>query len=761
MEQLSDGQVLGLHQLKDIVDRSAGALEIVGTPLVAKDGAFLRLYLSLETRPYRHAGGLPLRDREPLILTIHEDFPFRKPSLHFGHKRFMGQPHIQWGSYVCLYQADAEYVPADGMFGFLERVRAWMIAAGRGELDPENAPLHPPVAYATSRQRFVIRANAPSITPGNAVWLGRADLVRVRDGRFDLMSWSPIDDWPPGLPEAPVAGVVLLSQPLATEYPTKVLGLFKLAEQAGAEPRLIYGILRLTALQTPAGEPGFLVLGAPMRRRAGGEPLRQHLTVWQIGADLMQALRNLVRSAGADEDAQKLVYDWLGEADVEWCSTLEDREEILVRRDDRSLLSTLARKRVLLLGCGALGSAVAESIVRAHAATIRLVDCASVKPGVLVRQRYADADIGRAKADALKERLKATGLPCVVTSEYADLGHAALTRFGLGEFDIVIDATASTTVTHRIERELANLSLPIPLLTMTVSASANDGCVMVRMPNFEGGPHGLVRQAKLEAHARHGRHPLVKAFWPEPGAQRVFQPEPGCSEPTFVGSAADIDFHAAALLNLGLKQMATLRAEEASMDLITAPWVDRGAQKETHLCFVFPGHAAQKEQRHGYSVRLAANAAKGMEAAIRRITREKSKLFETGGLIFGEIDDSHRYIWIDSVSGPPPDSESNPEKFLCGVGGTRELAAQRESSSGGSSRFVGIWHTHPVSIGQPSEDDLKAMVALLHGQAHPPRQVVMLIVGTSATAPVNNYYLFRRDEFHLIPINELNQDTGE
>ena len=118
--------------------------------------------------------------------------------------------------------------------------------------------------------------------------------------------------------------------------------------------------------------------------------------------------------------------------------------------------------------------------------------------------------------------------------------------------------------------------------------------------------------------------------------------------------------------------------------------------------------------------------------------------------MFGEIDDALQEIWIDSVSGPPPDSRASPDQFLCGTAGTKQMAAARLKASGGSSRFVGIWHTHPVSRGSPSDDDLRAMVTLLHFQDVTPRHVVMLILGFAATRPVENYYLFRRNEFRLV-----------
>src|SRR3546814_7622100 len=70
--------------------------------------------LSLSTRHYKTPEGMPFRDRERLILLVYPDFPFRVPFLYFQHKRFLGAPHVQWGSYICLYQStETEWTPAD------------------------------------------------------------------------------------------------------------------------------------------------------------------------------------------------------------------------------------------------------------------------------------------------------------------------------------------------------------------------------------------------------------------------------------------------------------------------------------------------------------------------------------------------------------------------------------------------------------------------------------------------------------------------
>lgn len=755
MPELSQGQKLAVEQLGEISGLANGALEVIGAPEASSVQGYVWLNISLETGGYRTEKGFAFRERERLRIHLHPDFPFKRPSLYFAHKRFAGHAHIQWGAYICLYQSpEVEYEPSDGMFGFFDRVRMWMCAAGAGELDPNDAPLHPPVAYPTSQTTFLARANAPDDAGRSPLWVGRADLRKVRNGRFDILGWTKLSDWGTEDVDHPIAAAIFFDKPLASEYPSKVNDLITLVEDAGLSFDLLYSLLRLFSLVGPEGEPAYFVLGAPMRRKAGNAPLRPHLTVWEIDPGTLDALRAIIRSKGGDGTARSDLVNWMVRASVKWCDVMEDRPEIVERRDGGTLMADLARKRVLLLGCGALGSSIAETVVRSGVSRLHLVDKGTVNPGILVRQRFCDADIGLAKAMALKARVQTIGLEAVVTAEESDLARAALDRFDQSEWDIIIEATASSSVAHRIERELKKRELSIPLLSLTVSASAENGSVAVKMPGYRTGALSIARQAKLEAFARDADHSLVKAFWPARDGIELFQPEPGCSEPTFVGSAADIDHHAAGLLNVGLLRVRSLTAKQASMDLFAAPWLANSTDERRQLGYTFNDIPAQEERRYRYAVLRSEAAAKGIAAELKRIARTRSDKVETGGLMFGEIDDAHGHIWIDSVSGPPSDSKASAEQFLCGVAGTKELNAFRSKASGGSSRFVGIWHTHPISPGRPSEDDLNAMVKLLLLQDATPRHVVMLIVGHAATKPSENYYLYRRNEFQLIAVDE-------
>ncbi|MEQ7845770.1 ThiF family adenylyltransferase [Nocardioides kribbensis] len=82
-------------------------------------------------------------------------------------------------------------------------------------------------------------------------------------------------------------------------------------------------------------------------------------------------------------------------------------------------------KRVAILGCGSVGSTIAELLVRAGVEAFTLVDPDEVSGANLSRGVYAAADIGRDKVDALADRLRAIAPHAMVTTHAAILGEDA------------------------------------------------------------------------------------------------------------------------------------------------------------------------------------------------------------------------------------------------------------------------------------------------------------------------------------------------
>ncbi|UYV11271.1 MAG: ThiF family adenylyltransferase [Phycisphaera sp.] len=101
----------------------------------------------------------------------------------------------------------------------------------------------------------------------------------------------------------------------------------------------------------------------------------------------------------------------------------------------------LAGCSVLIVGCGALGCAQADLLVRAGVGHIRIVDRDVVEPTNLQRQTlYAEADVGNAKAIAAAARLRAINSTITIEPVTADVTSENAERLA-EECDAILDGT--------------------------------------------------------------------------------------------------------------------------------------------------------------------------------------------------------------------------------------------------------------------------------------------------------------------------------
>ena len=119
----------------------------------------------------------------------------------------------------------------------------------------------------------------------------------------------------------------------------------------------------------------------------------------------------------------------------------------------------------------------------------------------------------------------------------------------------------------------------------------------------------------------------------------------------------------------------------------------------------------------GYEVRLSPAAVTEMRTEARRGARVRGPRIETGGMLLGAVDDASGVIYVDRVTGPPPDSFLSATYFRHGQVGTREAVNARLESSRAMTGFVGYWHTHPGGSAAPSPTDEEGMARSLHQTA--------------------------------------------
>lgn len=750
---------LALRQAEELAAASGGAISVIGS---RNTDHHLIIDISLATRGIETVGaGITLRQRERFEIRVSDKYPFRPPSVYASHRRWAGTPHVQWGRSLCLYAAaSVEWNPADGMRGFIERLTSWLENAAAGTLDPDGQPLHPPVTYHEEWAGFVVvHADVgdrvpwgDSVTPGQTAqlfaWCTRSgDRVNVVEWlTFDEVADRLLDDGfvaldDMGLPFI-VAPAVLVSDELSMEYPDRAAALVASLQEFGyPREELLWSIWAAGTINsliagTAAVEntaPVMVMLGTPARRVEGSRRLA-HITAWNfddMGAEIMDLLRR-VKRLGREEltaEGEALANSWIDSAEVRWMVIHEDRPEVTNRRDANTPAAWLRGKKVLVLGCGALGAPIAEHCVRAGVAALTVVDNGVVKPGILIRQPYRDFDIGYYKAQRLAGRLNGMRSDLTVKSRVCDVIGMFTGEHQVPEYDLVIDATADVGVRAAIEsaRAGAREQWP-PVITGLFGHDALRALGIVSRPGATGSAHDILRRIAIVAHANKDSGlvgDVAEDFFPDPPRTEMFVPEPGCSSPTFTGSGMQTTALASCVFWAAIRELADPQREDPMVGVAIALPGAGSAGAGEHW---WRWSNDQVIADGGYEVRISAAAVTEMRAETRRGARTRGERIETGGMLLGAFDEAVGCVYIDTAAGPSPDSLLSALYFAHGTHGTQELVAHHRKRSINRVGFVGMWHTHPYGPARPSPTD-EAGMGWIVSPFGTGRRALMLILG--------------------------------
>jgi integrative and conjugative element protein (TIGR02256 family) len=234
---------------------------------------------------------------------------------------------------------------------------------------------------------------------------------------------------------------------------------------------------------------------------------------------------------------------------------------------------------------------------------------------------------------------------------------------------------------------------------------------------------------------------VTKDFFPDPPRTNTFQPEPGCSEPTFRGSAAEVQGLASQLLSGALGDLVAgdmpdeaddphdeAREPVASMSARIArlPYASGPCTGEY---VTWADDHTEVDAESGYEIRFAPSVLDSMQDEAYGTSRTRGPDVETGGILLGLIDDPSRVIWVTSATGPTPGSQQSNSQVSIATKGTRELITAMEDKSSGRIRFVGMWHTHPRALPYESPTDQQAMHDLLTNTSHSLHRALLVIVG--------------------------------
>lgn len=242
------------------------------------------------------------------------------------------------------------------------------------------------------------------------------------------------------------------------------------------------------------------------------------------------------------------------------------------------LHESLCSKKIALIGLGAIGSSLAESLIRGGLNNIALWDGDIVEAGNICRSVYNQSNIGNSKVLALKEHLQKISSFVNITENgcwydpydpAVDNGYTGIREYRNGEFygninydsqekfisllkdyDLIIDCTASNELLHF----LSYAAKDINLLSLCITNQSKD---LLCISNHTGNPFEQ-------------RKHYLACIEQETG--NFYSEEKGCYSPTFLATFCDIQ----ALTNLCVRTINREFQAQRYMDSMIWHYDDNG-----------------------------------------------------------------------------------------------------------------------------------------------------------------------------------------
>jgi proteasome lid subunit RPN8/RPN11 len=739
---LPEGQQEAVKALRSIARVSDGALTVDLDYEQLAGELNVRVYLSSASLLSSEQGA-KLVDWEPIDIAIPKDFPWSPPVASTGRDDFPRLPHQARGSRFCVRVEDNDWDPQAGMPGFLRAViDAYQdIALGtrQGHLQAWR-----PVVYHLGQGWAVVKADLPETGhtgPGTSSWWAVG--TQVNDDRIDIIEWLNVNEDVPAADE--------LTKVLAGEFArisAKTPGAFLIPTVIAARPIALehYDLWSdlLDVLQEQGVDTGRLLIDvdtAAMINYSRSERHKQAAVLFRVAADTgptatgQDARFAVARFTRDHADSPEQMRKEFFAAPVPWIRVYDGRPESVLRRMASRPTEKLAGARILLLGCGGLGAPIAEHCVRSGAAHVHIVDSGTVSPGVLSRQPYEDADIGQPKAELLASRLGRIRPENKITASVADIIYSDISSgSGLGQYDLIVDATANRSVAAKIERAQRDQHDAWPtLVTVAVSQQATHGVAAVTQRGAVGAGVDLLRRLGLRTCMSTALGDVYEAFFPPPAERLNFRPDTSCSDTTFIGSTTDIGALAAELLDSALARLGpklgAIGARQPNTSLSIVRLGSGDELKAARVVLDLPPDRVVMDHSQTYQVRIDETAMGTMCEHIRASANGRaSGDGHTGGLLLGQFDSVCRIAWVSQATGLPPGSTANPLNIELNMDEVRDFLDDRHIQSGGMLTLIGFWHTHPGGSAAPSQADQATMRELVASPEWPSAPALLLVL---------------------------------
>ena len=351
---------------------------------------------------------------------------------------------------------------------------------------------------------------------------------------------------------------------------------------------------------------------------------------------------------------------------------------------------TLDNRRLVMVGAGSLGSSVSETLAREGLFSWTIVDDDNLLPHNVARHTLTGADLGHGKAEKLAKRLRLIRPDTDAAFIQENVLRVTLSselEQALSQGEILFDASASVPVS----RFLADYPSPARRVCAFFTPNGKSAVLMIESSDRS------TNLRDLEATYLHtvASDPV---FGDHLGAPSQLRYTGACRALTNKIPASSV-----AILNglIAHGISANIMASEPALKIWTID--DRGS-----VSCVDPETLVERHVADSWTVLVP----RSLSLELRR-RRALALPNETGGPLTGIIDYSIRTITITHALPAPVDSVELPTSFVRGTRRLRQAIEQTQARTGGQTRYIGEWHSHPRGASSaPSGTDLKQIADL-------------------------------------------------
>ncbi len=350
----------------------------------------------------------------------------------------------------------------------LERALQWLVAASKNDLVQEGDPFElPEFPISGASSISVVFAEGPDTFSNWRTMTERAGLVELFDtaqikdyfivGAFLSrkrevlwkLNWGNALSYQRG---GKFTGIWLrLGSPPILEPWQAPINWGELRQTVHSQGVNLDELLRSVLGMVRDGRSHFALLGFPITDNVGSSPIQIHwqamtLPVLSWGTQTAQGFRT--NEAGRwQRDRMELLTD---KTQLNWVTSENWHPSQLTSRG--SMSDHMTSSHILLIGAGAMGSAVAELLARAGVSHLTIIDHETLEAENLVRHTLLLGDVGRYKADRLAARLNAVSPHAkveAINSKFPPTDEKSLQQ--IQQASIIIDCTASDEALNGIE----------------------------------------------------------------------------------------------------------------------------------------------------------------------------------------------------------------------------------------------------------------------------------------------------------------------